>query len=131
MDDLQQLKLPHNCFYVLESTGELVCIVNGQKGYYNSDYSTDSTEHNKKTAAYMNEKLGLTPFQVEAMVNGSIFGWDSPIADPEYLAARAAKMRAEASRLFGLGRTTLDARISDAKARQGTAQNTPDRKLTR
>ena len=94
MDALQQLKLPHNCFYVLESTGELVCIVNGQKGYFQSTWSTDDTARNKEIAAYMNERLGLTPIQVEAMFYGSMFGWDSKLADPVYLMAQEARMRA-------------------------------------
>jgi len=93
------LKLPHNCFYVPESTGELVCIVNGQTGYFQSTWSTDSTERNKETAAFMNNKLGLTPIQVEAMINGSMFGWDSKVADPDYLAKRKARNGDLSSRL--------------------------------
>lgn len=93
------LKLPHNCFYVPESTGELVCIVNGQTGYFQSTWSTDSTERNKETAAFMNKKLGLTPIQVEAMVNGSMFGWDSKAADPDYLAERKDRNGDFSSRL--------------------------------
>ena len=77
MNIFQNLNLPHNCFYVLESTGELVYIINGQMGYFPSIWSTDNIERNRETAAYMNEKLGLTLPQVEAMINCSMFGWDS------------------------------------------------------
>jgi len=72
--------LPKMCYSVLDSTNELIVIKRGEKGYYpqrqeNAPWSANNVDH-------LNERLGITKGQAEAMKNGSMFGWDTPSADP-------------------------------------------------
>lgn len=50
-------------------------ITRGEKGY-NPIYTPLS-------ATQLNEARGVTPAQAKAMLNGSLFGWDTPTADPD------------------------------------------------
>lgn len=75
--------LPELCFTVLRSTGELACIKRGESGYFSSDWNQSSQEKNRVTADLLNERLGVSEAQVKAMEFGSMFGWNSPGADPK------------------------------------------------
>lgn len=75
--------LPELCFSILKSTGALICIKRGERGFYLSDWSTDDRETNAELADFNNEKLGVTSAQRQAMEVGSIHGWDIPGADPK------------------------------------------------
>ena len=75
-------RLPDYCLSVLPSDGTLICIKRGEQGYRLSDWNVDSLERNRNIADYHNLKRGITPAQEQAMVNGSMFGWDTPAADP-------------------------------------------------
>ncbi len=83
--------LPETCFSVLPSTGELILIKRGGKGYYPSEWSLSTREENEKLAVQMNEREGITAAQRMAMDAGSMFGWHVPGADPEFCAAILAK----------------------------------------
>ena len=50
--------------------------------YYPSDWDTGDKERNVELADELNENLGVTPAQRQAMEIGSMVGWDVPGADP-------------------------------------------------
>lgn len=81
--------LPDLCYTVLESSGELVCVKNGEEGYFRTDYNTDDPAKNRQLADYLNTRLDITPAQVSAMTFGSMFGWHTPGADPKSYAHKA------------------------------------------
>ena len=74
--------LPDKCFSYLESTGEMIVITKGEKGYTPTGiYPQDSSP--KEGVAAANEANGVTKAQEAAMVAGSMFGWQVPGADPK------------------------------------------------
>ncbi len=74
--------LPELCFSTLRTTGDLICIKRGETGYYPSKWDTGDKERNVELADELNENLGVTPIQRQAMEVGSMAGWDVPGADP-------------------------------------------------
>ena len=74
--------LPELCFSTLRTTGQLICIKRGETGYYPSEWDTGDKERNVELADELNEHLGVTPIQRQAMEIGSLAGWDVPGADP-------------------------------------------------
>lgn len=77
-----QHELPNDCYSILPSSGEIVFLVNGEKGYFPYDKSTPDPELNRQFVAASNALLGVTRAQEEAMLAGSLFGWDTPAAKP-------------------------------------------------
>ncbi len=75
-------ELPNDCFSVLPSTGELIFIVMGEKGYFPSGKSTPDRDINRQIASASNALLGVTRGQEEAMLAGSLFGWGKPAVCP-------------------------------------------------
>lgn len=73
--------LPDKCFSYLESTGEMIVITKGEKGY--TPTGTYPQNSSPKAGAFaINEANGVSRAQEAAMVAGSMFGWDVPAADP-------------------------------------------------
>lgn len=68
-------KLPEYC-YAREfvDTGKTIIIKRGVVGYFPSEAQEDPEE--------LNANLGITKAQYEAMFTGSMFGWNTPGADP-------------------------------------------------
>lgn len=75
--------LPEVCFSILPSTGDVIIIKHGESGYYRCEYSTEDKAFNREFANDRNANLGVSKAQVEAMLAGSIYGWDVPAADPK------------------------------------------------
>ena len=75
--------LPERCFSTLAMTGQLICIKRGESGYFPSEWDTGDKERNVELVDELNEKLGVTPGQRQAMEIGSLVGWDAPGADPK------------------------------------------------
>lgn len=74
--------LPDKCFSLLESTGEMIVITKGEKGYTPTGiFPQDVSPREGVTAA--NAASGVTKAQEAAMVAGSMFGWETPAADPK------------------------------------------------
>lgn len=67
-------KLPRMCMSRLNTTGDPIWLKRGEKGYWLAEgYDPDT----------WNKNHSVTPAQVAAMENGSMFGFDVPAADPE------------------------------------------------
>ena len=66
----------------MESTGEMIVITKGEKGYTPTGiFPQDASPKEGATAA--NAANGVTKAQEAAMVAGSMFGWETPAADPK------------------------------------------------
>jgi len=88
-------KLPEQCFGILPSTGEAIGIVAGDNGY--RPQWDGFTAHliqieGAKTADEavdsINASMGVNKAQRKAMENGSMFGWHTKAADPDFWAAQ-------------------------------------------
>ena len=75
--------LPETCYATLPGTDEVIIIKHGESGYYTCEYSTDDKAFNRALVDDRNSNLGVSKAQVEAMLAGSMLGWDVPAADPK------------------------------------------------
>ena len=75
-------ELPEICFSTLPSSGELITISRHEEGYKISDVSKPNPEMNRLFADTANKIHGVTKAQEEAMLSGSMFGWNVPAAKP-------------------------------------------------
>lgn len=73
--------LPEVCYSILPSTGDVIIIKHGESGYYRCEYSTEDKAFNREFANDRYANLGVSKAQVEAMLAGSMYGWDVPAAD--------------------------------------------------
>ena len=77
-------ELPETCLSVIATTGQLIIIKKGERGYYPSEWDTGDKAQNREIADFHNGKRGITAFQESAMVAGSMFGWTVPGANPQW-----------------------------------------------
>lgn len=75
-------RLPELCWSVLPGEGSLIYIKRGEDGYHLAKEQTVNPEINRYLADHYNQKHGISKAQENAMVIGSMFGWDKPLADP-------------------------------------------------
>ena len=72
--------LPDWCYTVLPYSGALIVVKRGVSGYGQLSNSTDDPQKNRELAREYNAQMGVTPQQEAAMLGGSMFGWDTPVA---------------------------------------------------
>ena len=86
LDD-QASKLPELCYSTHAMNKDRVIIIKrDENGYYPTEL-----EGGRQTVDELNKKLEVSRYQEEAMVIGSMFGWDKPGACPAYQKARYAE----------------------------------------
>lgn len=77
--------LPPRCVSVEPFTGQLINLRRGVHGYWGSDWSrSDDPQFNRQSADLINQRMGVTKAQEAAMLAGSMFRWESKLADPRY-----------------------------------------------
>ena len=77
-----QHELPDVCYSIEPSMERIIILKRNEHGYYPCEYSTDDTEYNGELAIELNQRMGVTRGQEEAMIIGSMFGWNAPAAKP-------------------------------------------------
>ena len=83
-EPMRRNELPETCFSILPSSGQLIIIRCGERGYYPSEWDTGSREENREIASSHNARRGITDIQEAAMLAGSMFGWNTPGANPQW-----------------------------------------------
>lgn len=81
-------KLPKICYGLDTIEHRAIIIKRGDMGYYKTDWPAGYTQD---MIDELNEMLGVTREQAEAMYIGSMFGWDVPGADPDIYRDRFKK----------------------------------------
>ena len=71
-------KLPESCAALLQEDGTPIILKRGVSGYWPAPMLRD-----RAAVRAFNERLGITPNQVNAMQHGSLFGWHVPLADAD------------------------------------------------
>lgn len=75
--------LPEHCYIYLPTTREIGIVKKGESGYYRSDLTPVYGDDGKQFVEELNQKGGITKAQEAAMLAGSMFGWQTPAADPK------------------------------------------------
>lgn len=82
--------LPERCLALLPSDETVILVVRGEKGYSPTTYDKQS----KEWLDHINrERCNCSPAQAEAMLIGSMFGWDVPGADPSMYDEKGCPVR--------------------------------------
>ena len=75
--------LPKLCYAMNDTTKRLIIIKRGEEGYHElQDDESLVLAETLGVVDKLNETLKVTPAQREAMIAGSMFGWNIPAADP-------------------------------------------------
>ena len=77
--------LPEQAFFYNSDSDTIITVTKGKSGFQHYRLAPyDTVSENKKYASELNEQLGITPSQEEAMFSGQIFGWDNKLTDPRF-----------------------------------------------
>ena len=76
-------KLPEFCYANLPSDNSCILIKQGEKGYYPIKFDADMYGASEKEVDAMNQSLEVTKAQKQAMIAGSMFGWNVPASNPD------------------------------------------------
>ena len=91
---MRRNELPDFCFSTIPSTGQLIILKKGERGYYASEWDTGNREENQNIAQEHNRRRGISNIQEAAMSAGSMFGRNLPGADPQWYLDNARYMNA-------------------------------------
>lgn len=75
--------LPDRAYVFIETSPELGIVEKGKKGYYRTQITAPTKAERIAMADELNQKLGVTKAQAEAMKCGSMYGWHVPLANPQ------------------------------------------------
>ena len=75
--------LPEQCYVFVQTENCVGIVKKGESGFYRTDIQGGKPSETNALVNEMNEQLGLSKGQAEAMKAGSMFGWDTPAADPK------------------------------------------------
>ena len=75
--------LPKQCYVFVQTSNKVGIVRRGEQGFYPTDIIGGKPSETKGLVEESNRKLGVTKAQAEAMKCGSMFGWDTPAADPK------------------------------------------------
>ncbi len=75
--------LPEQCYVFVQTENCVGIVKKGESGFYRTDIRGGKPSETNALVNEMNKKLGLSKGQAEAMKAGSMFGWDTPAADPK------------------------------------------------
>jgi len=75
--------LPEMCVAILQPEGVLIGIQRGQRGYFQMYDGLVNGDAAKLAADRFNEALHVSPQEREAMLVGSMMGWECPAARPD------------------------------------------------
>ena len=89
--------LPDCCYSVNKTTGEIIILKKGEKGFFKTDIPAAGPDESRELADYQNDKLGVTKAQEAAMYWGSLCGFDTPGADPKCFDADGKMIRVSLS----------------------------------
>lgn len=87
--------LPEAAYVFVPSANEIGIVKKGESGYYKTGISFDSPEEGKALVEQYNAKHGVSKAQAVAMSAGSMFGWETPAADPANYDAGGAPVKAK------------------------------------
>ena len=75
--------LPKECYVFVQTSNKVGIVKRGEQGFYPTDIIGGKPSETKALVEESNHKLGVTKAQAEAMKCGSMFGWETPAADPK------------------------------------------------
>lgn len=87
--------LPEAAYVAVDGQDVLCLVKRGEPGYHLTDWKLKKSITAQQFADQMNERINVTTIQAEAMLNGSMFGWQTKSADPAYVAKMGARRHAE------------------------------------